>query len=474
MKRAQRGTLLQKIRLVSGASLLLSLTAIGVCGYALLGIAERLQNVVATTTAIRSHMHGDMMHDALRGDVLAAMLARTIEEREAAVKDLDEHSRLFQEDLQANRKLPLTPAVHATIAATDAELRSYIEAARAQAIAASAGATEYWSRMPEFQRRFEALEEKNGALSEQIEKSAHDAQEAAFGLVAQAAWILGGFAVALVISGVATGIIMTRMVAALRVKVEEVAGGVSHVAGIAADIAASSQQVAAAAGDQASSLEKTTRASQRINELARSNSALNSNAASTVTSVQERIVEADGQLEDMVRAILGIEGASKEISKIIQIIESIAFQTNLLALNAAVEAARAGSAGAGFAVVADEVRALAQRCADAAKNTSGLIEDSIQRTHEGAARVTRLASAMHAVTGDAGEVRRLVDSVSSGSADQSAGVEQVAALIQSMTKLNQHSASTMGATARQAERLRGESESLSAVAEELAQLSSAV
>ena len=264
------------------------------------------------------------------------------------------------------------------------------------------------------------------------------------------------------------------MVATLRAKVEEVAGGVSHVVGIAADFAASSQQVATAAGDQASSLEQTTRASQRINELARSNSTLSSNAASTVTSVQERIVEADGQLEDMVRAIRGIEGSSKEISKIIQIIESIAFQTNLLALNAAVEAARAGSAGAGFAVVADEVRALAQRCADAAKNTSGLIEESILRTHEGAARVTQVAAAMHSVTGDAAEVHRLVDKVSSGSADQSVGVEQVAALIHSMTELNQHSASTMDAAARQAERLRGESESLSAVAEELAQLSSAV
>ena len=169
MERARKGTLLHKIRLVSGASLLLSLTAIGVSGYALFGIAERLQNVVATTTAIRNHMHGDMMHDALRGDVQAAMLARTAEEREAASKNLDEHARMFREDLGANRKLPLAPAVQASIAAADGELRNYIDAARAQAVAASAGTAEYWSRMPEFQKSFEALEDKNETLSEQIE-----------------------------------------------------------------------------------------------------------------------------------------------------------------------------------------------------------------------------------------------------------------------------------------------------------------
>ena len=474
MKRAQKGTLLRRIRMVSSASLLLSLVAMGVSGYALRGIAENLKGVVSTTEAIRNHMHGAMMHDALRGDVQAAMLARTTEEREAAVKDLEEHARLFSADLEANQKLSLPHPVQTALSAAGSELHAYIAAARAQAMAAQAGPEEYWSRMGDFQQRFEALESKNEALSEQIERSAHEAQAAAFDVVAKSAWALAGFAAALVFAGAATAAVMTRMVASLREKVAEVAGGVSHVAGMAAAIASSSQQVVAAAADQAASLTQTTQSSQRINDLAQANSSLSSNAAATVSSVQQRIVEADQQLEEMVRAIRGIEGSSKEISKINQMIESIAFQTNLLALNAAVEAARAGSAGAGFAVVADEVRALAQRCADAAKNTSGLIEESIRRTRDGAAQVTRVAATMHQVTEDAAEVRRLVEKVNAGSSDQSTGVAEVVSLIQSMAKLNQHSGATMEAAAKQAQRLRGESESLGVVAEELAQLSSAV
>lgn len=284
-----------------------------------------------------------------------------------------------------------------------------------------------WSRMPEFEKAFEALESNSEALSETIEKNVDEAQEAAFDLVAQAAWILAGFAMALMISGVAKAIITMRTVASLRHKVEEVAGGVSHVAGIAADIASSSRQVVAAAYYQAGSLEQTTHASQRINELAKSNSALRSHAVGTVTVLQQRILEADQQLADMVTAIRGIDGSSKEISKIIQIIESIASQTNLLALNAAVEAARAGSADAGFAVVSDVM--FAHRCADAATNASGLIEESIRRTHQSAEQVTRVAATMPKVIENAAEVRRMVETVSLGSGEQSAGDAEVAALI---------------------------------------------
>src|SRR6202011_3561146 len=101
---------------------------------------------------------------------------------------------------------------------------------------------------------------------------------------------------------------------------------------------------------------------------------------------------------DMTTSMREIGASSGKISKIIKVIDEIAFQTNILALNAAVEAARAGEAGMGFAVVADEVRNLAQRCAQAAKDTAVLIEESITKSNDGKTKVDQVAMAIRAIT----------------------------------------------------------------------------
>ena len=110
-------------------------------------------------------------------------------------------------------------------------------------------------------------------------------------------------------------------------------------------------------------------------------------------------------------------------------------QTNILALNAAVEAARAGEAGMGFAVVADEVRNLAQRSAQAAKDTAALIEESISRSSDGKVRVDQVAVAIRALTEVSGQIKTLVDEVNMGSEEQSRGIEQVAKAITQMEQL---------------------------------------
>jgi methyl-accepting chemotaxis protein len=137
-----------------------------------------------------------------------------------------------------------------------------------------------------------------------------------------------------------------------------------------------------------------------------------------------------------------IDASSNKIAHIIKVIDEIAFQTNILALNAAVEAARAGEAGLGFAVVADEVRNLAQRSAEAAKNTADLIEASIETSRDGNSRLQQMASAISDVTGNSARIKALVDDVNTGSQEQARGMDQIARAIGEVERVTQQNAAS--------------------------------
>jgi methyl-accepting chemotaxis protein/methyl-accepting chemotaxis protein-1 (serine sensor receptor) len=155
-----------------------------------------------------------------------------------------------------------------------------------------------------------------------------------------------------------------------------------------------------------------------------------------------------------------INASSDKISKIIKVIDEIAFQTNILALNAAVEAARAGEAGMGFAVVADEVRNLAQRCAQAARDTAVLIEESITKSNDGKQKVDEVAKAIHTITEQFSQVKTLVDEVHLGSQEQSRGIEQIGRAIVQMEQVTQKAAASAEESASAAEELNAQSAGL--------------
>ena len=235
-------------------------------------------------------------------------------------------------------------------------------------------------------------------------------------------------------------------------------------------IAASSQELARAASEQAASLEETSASSEEINSMARKSSENSQAAEALVTRSEKRFAEANRSLHGMVVAIGEISAESEKISKIIKVIDEIAFQTNILALNAAVEAARAGESGKGFAVVADEVRNLAQRCAQAAKDTSSLIEGSISKSRNGKGKVDQVASAIQAITEESTKIKAFVGDVSVGSQEQTRGIEQVTRAIAVMEELTQRNAAGAEECASSAAELNGQSEALQEVVEELTAL----
>jgi len=225
----------------------------------------------------------------------------------------------------------------------------------------------------------------------------------------------------------------------LAVRMSESAGRVSTAATL---VSSSSQSLAAGASQQAASLEETSASTEEIASITRKNADNALQVAGLMQKSADGAVGVNQSLDRMVVQMNEIGNSSNKIARIIKVIDEIAFQTNILALNAAVEAARAGEAGLGFAVVADEVRNLAQRCAQAARDTAGLIEDSIATSRDGNERLDRMAGKVRAMTENATLVKSLVDEVNAGSQEQARGMEQISRAVMQMEQVTQRTAAS--------------------------------
>ena len=175
-------------------------------------------------------------------------------------------------------------------------------------------------------------------------------------------------------------------------------------------------------------------------------------------------------MQEMMNSMTQIKKSSDQIAKIIKVIDDIAFQTNILALNAAIEAARAGEAGMGFAVVAEEVRNLAQRSAQAAKDTTAMIEANIELSSKGFSVAEKVGDALHEIVTQAKKVSELMDEISAASQEQFLGVEQVGKALGQMESVTQQNASNAEESASAAEELTAQSDSLKLIVRELMQL----
>ncbi|MCG8333054.1 MAG: methyl-accepting chemotaxis protein [Proteobacteria bacterium] len=238
--------------------------------------------------------------------------------------------------------------------------------------------------------------------------------------------------------------------------VSEIGSASSQVATGSQQLAATSQSISQGATEQASSLEEISSSMSEIESQTKQNADNAKLANQYVAEVRNSAEKGNTQMGEMVEAMNEIGESSKSISKIIKVIDEIAFQTNLLALNAAVEAARAGQHGKGFAVVAEEVRNLAVRSADAAKETSDLIEGAVLKAEAGSEISRKTEAALAEIVSSVVKVSDLVGEISSASVEQATGVSEVTKGLEQIDQITVQNSSHSEESAAAAEELAGQ------------------
>ncbi len=255
---------------------------------------------------------------------------------------------------------------------------------------------------------------------------------------------------------------MENIILSLNSTMEDIKNTSDQVASGSDQVSSGAQALSQGATEQASSIQELSATINEISEHIKHN-AQNAVEATRITQkAGEAVIQGNEQMKDMIKAMTEISDTSNQISKIIKTIDDIAFQTNILALNAAVEAARAGSAGKGFAVVAEEVRNLASKSAEAAKNTTVLIESSIEAVGNGRKIADATAISLKTIVEQAEQSAQLINEISIASNNQASsvsqvtqGVEQIAAVVQTNSATAEESAAASEELSAQAQMLKG-------------------
>ena len=314
------------------------------------------------------------------------------------------------------------------------------------------------------------------------------ASSAANALSAASLTMIVGLSIGLIVGVLLAFFLTGSITRPIKRVADTLSSGAQQTASAATQVSAASQSLAEGASEQAASLEETSASLEEMSSMTKKNAesaqsakefsnqtreAADAGVASTA-EMNEVIQAIKVSSDEMKAAMDSVKTSNDEVSKIIKTIDEIAFQTNILALNAAVEAARAGEAGAGFAVVADEVRNLAQKSAEAAKETAQRIEASMKRTDQGArvsekvnenlqqvvAKARAVEASLNTILDKARQLDGLVGEISSACQEQNQGIGQVNVAVTQMDKVTQSNAANAEESASAAEELNAQADGL--------------
>jgi methyl-accepting chemotaxis protein len=479
---------------------------LGAVGYGATGkLSAARDNITANVSALKAQMSADMMHDALRGDVLRAMLAGLRKDAAAeqdVVKDLSEHGQTFRDELKVLVASPLSDEARQITVRLAPALDAYLAGATEVVGLAWKDTAAADAKLPAFQQSFEVLEKEMSALDELLEASAKSVRDDSEAVTLRARQLIIASALAaafvLFVVGIWIGRSVTRPLASaarlaravaegdLRTRIEaegnDEIGALTramammndNLARVVGSVRDSSDSIATGTAEivsgntdlcqrterQAASVQQTASSMSEITDTVK-NSADSARQAHVLAANASQAASQGGEVIGRVVATMGqISQSSGRIADIIGVIDSIAFQTNILALNAAVEAARAGEQGRGFAVVASEVRALAQRSAGAAREIKALIGTSVEQVEVGSRLVGDAGNSIADIVGQVRRVSDLLAEISQTTQAQSGGIAQVNQAVGEIDRTTQQNAAVVEQTAAAAESLQQQARAL--------------
>ena len=493
---------------------IIGLGLVGILASALLGgigltqthnLAGTMEESNAMSSALQISQDADMMHDAIRGDVLLlaqGATAKNAQQMTEATKDLEEHAKNFTDALQELEGKPLPAEVKALVQATKPMVTAYVASAQKAQQTIAKDVTAAAAAIDEFQAAFKKLEDQMALMSESIAKSVDEFRAIARDkvttgeMLVSVAWVIS--TLLLVVGAYYLGKELSQPIAHAADIANSLAGGNLHtdihpagsdetvallqamatmqnsfsstvravkssadaVANASAEIAEGNHDLSARTEQQASALEETAASMEELGSTVKQNVDSARTANQLAMSASSVAVQGGEVVGQVVETMKGINESSRKIADIISVIDGIAFQTNILALNAAVEAARAGEQGRGFAVVASEVRSLAGRSAEAAKEIKSLINASVERVEHGTILVDRAGETMTEVVSSIKRVTDIMGEISAASNEQSLGVSQVGQAVTQMDQSTQQNAALVEEMAAAASALKSQASEL--------------